>query len=633
MTIARLADGVGTGLIFYNGFTFSPAAATVGLSALPLPDSSGRTVKAVRYTFKIHDYLELTGGLALIGGLDGRTPSALAKLCKPAGVFRYRGRGFGDLAINTGKKWDAKWGPWPKVSNWQVKAGNGSVTVIEFDWEVEVVIPNCEDATFKGPGAFLERNFSVAYAIDRAGYTTKTTTAHLTVPQTRRRVDARLLEDHADLYRESLRPALPPNFRRASENFGLSEDKCTLTAVIVDEQLPPNLPPPGVIEARAEHSYQSIGMARWTGTLSAEYELARESVAAPLRRSVAGAILAFQDLLFERVSMAETMIRGRGLPGDAKILKKLAPGNVVIIPHTASASEVDVYGRTKVRISASYLACGVGLVEILERGGLWRRPGFVRTNPPWETWVSSVYGARGSAAAWGGRGHAQLAFGMSEDKIEDLCGPARTGGGGGPPGPLSGLTTSPPSVYGRQNAPPGLLSSLGDSLRKAFPAPDKLGSWIEFRADVTVRAHTGAVVGTTLPTAPLTRSASKQATWDVYAGLPAADEGQSAFPPLSDLLRESQTAGEVFVQQRTKPALYLTFSGVALRAGYTIPVPEVVSVNGKRPVLVGEPWFRQSVVANTIHPIVAAGWSQTFVFTDDEGVPTRAVPPVPVVLA
>ena len=82
-----------------------------------------------------------------------------------------------------------------------------------------------------------------------------------------------------------------------------------------------------------------------------------------------------------------------------------------------------------------------------------------------------------------------------------------------------------------------------------------------------------------------------------------------------------------FVQQRTRPKLYVTVGGVALRCGYGVPVPEVVSIGGKRPVLVGQPWFTQGVVGGTIVPVVKAEWSLTYLFTDtDGGAPLKPVP-------
>ena len=77
------------------------------------------------------------------------------------------------------------------------------------------------------------------------------------------------------------------------------------------------------------------------------------------------------------------------------------------------------------------------------------------------------------------------------------------------------------------------------------------------------------------------------------------------------------------VQARAAPTYYVTLVGRALRAGYTIPQPVLLSVGGNGVILSNRPginYFRTGVVANYGIPIVAAKWSLRYLV---RGVPAK----------
>src|SRR5262249_34253683 len=127
--------------------------------------------------------------------------------------------------------------------------------------------------------ALMEYNFKLGVSIDASGYSRRNFTGHIRIPQTRITVDDRRLSDQADAYREQVVPALLVGFRRESSDFALSDDKCRLDFTVVDVEVGPNYPPPGVVEVSMSHevSTDKVYGARWAATLSATYELARDT--------------------------------------------------------------------------------------------------------------------------------------------------------------------------------------------------------------------------------------------------------------------------------------------------------------------------------------------------------------------
>ena len=378
---------------------------------------------------------------------------------------------------------------------------------------------------------------------------------------------------------------------------------------ITDEQMPGHAPPPGIIEARLDHTYSSSTLGKWVGTLSGEYTMAKGV-------SVDVAVSAFLNMLLYRTSFATAMRSGAGLtlPAGAPA----PPGGAVgwPVPVSASATETDVFGHTQIRITSSYTFGGVGLSEVLAKGGLC-------TPPPrglggdWTAWATSA----GVAAALGARGHAKLTFNPREDVIVDLCGPVATLAPPTVPGGAAGSTGSGGAGGALGAVISAGVGALEGALKAAFPKPPPGSSWLYYVPVVTVHAlgGTGGIPVTTLPPAPLADSRTLQrGAFDVYgAGVEGGAKGP--IPGLGDLTAlNSQAGGETTVQQRARPQLAVTISGQALRVGYAIPMPEVRTVNGKKPVLIGEPYFSQRVVHPGVNaPVIRADWSATYLFVDD----------------
>jgi hypothetical protein len=592
----------------YGTYTFGPSAYTSNFSVRPNADPAGRTVVSATYAITVSETVSFDDNATA----EAYCANAVAVLSRNGDKLKYKGRGLDDLEVNVGggkgSKRDVNYGPWTREIKGVVTGGG---ITVQLEWTVEFTIVNCPDGLSKGVLSFV---FTVGFDIDREGYTTRRYESTLTIAATRKTVRDRTIESVADEFRDDTVPPPIPGFRRESQSFRTDLSKRELRTTVVDVQMPGNLPPVGVVDGSIEHSWQSQGLAKWTASLSATYDIARREGTA------ISAISHFLTLIKDRVAVAENMVVGAGLPGAVAG----RGGRVKVLPVQASASEPNVLGRLQVRLGCSYMVSGVGFSEVLRAGGLWV-PTEKRNDPVgnWKTWSASI------PTVMGPRGHANLAFTAKEDALVDLCLSGQTQTPQPPPGSFVGNIRDLIGASLLANAGAALAAALA----AAFPKPALAESWIAYRNFVTLRADTGRVIGNTLPSSPI-GAVKGTGQWDVMAQPkpPNQQGGNVPFPPLGGLIggQQSGTAnGTTFVHQRSKPTLYVTMSGVALRAHYQIPMPELVTVNGKAPTLVGEPWFHQGLIGETLTPINRAEWSMTYAFTTDGGDPTGGIPVPP----
>jgi len=497
--------------------------------------------------------------------------------------MKYKKRGFGVAEeVNRGKVWDVDWGPRVGPVDLQPLGGERTVACT---WQVQFRLPTCPDAVYKN--AVREFCFSLDYAIDRAGLTTRTYKAHVSIAVTRKAADSREIPDTADRLLEEITPPPLLGYERISQDRAISEDKSVLNLTVVDKQFPAFAPPPGCVSAKLRHSYDTIppGTVKWSGTFTGTYEVAKSATTGA---DTARTVQDFLSRVDDRLDEVGRMI------SDGKPL-----GRAGVIPTSIRVAEPDAYANRQIEITLTYMIAGVGLADILNNGGLWKPWGTQYNH--WEALTPTLHHPRGEA---------KLIFSAKDDRIVDLCGPADPKGPTRRPGEHAG---------GDFGDPPASPASLLGLMRKVFPPPTPERSWVDYQSQVSVQADTGRVVSKTLPIADglasLTQSGG--AHWDALQGHTTAVPGRSAFPPLQDQLRPSQTAGETVVHQRTKPTLWFRFTGSAVRVGFPVPMPELVQVNGEAVTLVGKAAFASGIVANVHVPVYGARWDLSYVATGD----------------
>lgn len=575
------------GAIRYGTFTFGAETETTGLSVVPQYDEARRTVIYNKYQFTIETVL---AGAPQ----DAAVRAIVQQLTKPAFPFTYTGRGIG-VTVNIGRARDVVWGPTPLSCDVKPLGGGNAV---KLTWKVEVHIPDCADAVYQF--AMMEFNYSINYSIDATGYTTRTHSGFVRIPQTRVTPGARGLIDSADAYREAINPRLPFGFRRIPGQFTLSMDKCRLDFSIVDEQLPPNILPPGIIEATAEHTVSSPPMKwmNWDCTLSATYELARGDGA-----TIAAARDAFFRLLRDRVTTT-TAAAAVKYPGD--LPGGDAPGREpsVVVPVSFSFSEPEIYGHTKAKFVATYMVKGAGITKMLAHSGAWRPTPDGR----WFAWTASI------PTATGPRGHARLVFDLKDDRIVDLCRETdfKMGDAADSGGPIKGDPVLP--------VPAGAIpGGIADIPAGVFPVPTPEKSWLHWESSTAISVDSGIVPLMTLPSAPIREvndllggswgatAAAHDRRWQ-GAALPKTDAfllaNTSQVPP------ENRPGGDY---QRRKQSCYLYFRGRAARVRFGIPCPVLQTWGNVKLVPAnrhdkGE-GFAGGIVGNVGWPVYGASWN------------------------
>lgn len=583
-------------VVSYNGVSFGNDTETLDCSIRPVLDSAKRTVIYNVYSFTIRGFASVGDGVTTT---DDTMTFIRRRLTRVAGEFRYRAVGLGDLTVNVPAESNARdviWGPKPTLLKWKP---HGQLTA-EVTWSVEVAIPPCDDvATWRF--GIMEFCWGVNWAIDKSGYTTRTFSGHLAIPQTRDTVDSRTFADQADRWREWLTPAIPPGFRRTPGNFQLSEDKCRLNFSIVDEEVGPNYPPPGVIDVQASHSFSTGNQlgGTWTGTLSATYEMERGTPRSE-------AFYHFVTLLRDR--QRESARQFSTFPGGKR-------ERVVPIPRAFTMGEPEIYGRRGAFFSCTYtFVCS--LRDMLRASGLWRPvPG---TN--WQQWAGSLAGN-----AMSSRGNAGMKFDAAGDHIIDLClpaaqsslpaaGPPPTRPGGRVPEEIRAEVTAGTSWLRYES---WLRIEVEDNVVEMKPLPPReppRQGGRDAEPPPSLIPPGGGIGGLSLsppsrgePAGPLPEFAGAKG--------PAAGRvaGKDPFPDL-----------EPFHQLQAKPSYYAVLHGWAMRAGFAITPPNLVSVGAARARPFNRPelgdGFEHAILDSWFGvPVYGARWQLRYVLAAHPG--------------
>lgn len=629
MTFLPLTPGVCS----YNGVTFPTETETVEIASRPVPDASGRTVKYVlhaitlKFTVAVEQLIVDQEG----GGFEESTDSPLEvirkRLTAYGGELHYENIGFGNLTINVqgtttqlglasgqgppnddDTVLDVEWGPKPTLLRWKPDAFNQAA---EVTWTVEVRIPECDTASYEF--ATMEAVYKLSFEIDRSGYTRRVYSGHVSIPQTRATVTGRTLSDQADRLRETINPARLAGFRRLPGTFTLDESKCRLDFHVVDEEVGPNYLPPGAIDGHVSQScYRGAERFNWTATLSGEWEVSRDF-------SLSMAWDWFYNLWKRR--------------SDAALNTPFLGGKQVSVITAMSVGEPDVYGKQRAAMSITwtYLAA---FDAVVRAAGVWT--GVPSNN--WAAWNTSL------SAALGPRGHARLAFSAADDALIDLCAQ-----GANTPRQNSSLKTPP--------------APTKTTLRNPYPEP--LTSWLFWWSSITTGQVDNIVEAKPLPPEPATPPAAPTggggggglgplqggSYLDPFPTPGSPDPGRVPRPQpggpgrvpatrviLPPVLNPTQTITGVtttdppsVIQKRTDSRYFAILRGGALRAGYPITPPVLLSVGGVRAIQAnrqGDGFYQLQRYSWFGVPVYEAGWQLYYILASR---PTGdvTVPPTP----
>jgi NAD-dependent dihydropyrimidine dehydrogenase PreA subunit len=567
-------------ILGYGSVRWGVACETLAMSVRPVLDAAGRSVKWLQYDFTLKFVIgEENQAVGLTTDLDMAT--LRAELSRVGLELHYLNVGYGALqsvpaeeentfGLPTNSR-DVLWGPRPQILQYKPMGTQSAECV----WSCQVCLAPCpEDALYEQ--GLLEWCWKVSFAIDRSGYTTRTTSGFVRVVGHRAGAESRQIADHADRLRERVEPQVPTGFRRESRSFQLSEDKARMDYSFTDTEEPPNAPPPRCVQVSASHilNMDSIYSVQWRGTLTATYEVARD---AP--RGAAEGM--FARLINERVRSRD------GVP----YLKPRTnfPTKTQIIFRGYEASEPEIYGKQTAAFRLEY-SFQVSLESLVAATGLWTP--IKQAGGDWARWSASM-----QPRAWHVRGNARMAFDAEDDAIIDICEdvqPDRNMRAATPPRPdvrtpvgrLENPTPSPSvswlfwisllrievtdETIELKPLPP--LEPLPDRIGMPRGGPYRLrtnpgGGPYSLRTDPGSEPISGRKSGVRADQVPPTAGTPKSV---------GVSPGQASGP--------SSPPGAPIIQQRASSTTHAILSGYAIRAGHPVIPPSLREVGGVKAV-------------------------------------------------
>lgn len=363
----------GHGTITYNGWTFAGPRVSSRLTARPEREETGRSATHLVFTLSVTAYItddsSGTGGSGSDAGSNVATIQYL--LSEDGGALTCTGLGYGNLSVNGGSSnRDVAWGPKTQLLTFNPVGASGC---IEVQWEATWSANRCGggSSTLLGAvGDLKSASYSIEYAIDRRGLTTRTVRGQLAMHINRAAAGGQTVGTSADALREQL--SVPPpldGFQRETQGWKTSADMGRLELHIVDKELPsPNGYPEGVTHMRLRHRVATadrLGI-RLLNTFSGSMRMAK---VVPLSLGFDRALL----LISERVQIA-----------------KLQTGNAVLFME--AYIEEDVFQHS-LSFSVRYIITTAGLRRMVSNSGLFT-PFNSTSHAAWQATADQTTGHR-----------------------------------------------------------------------------------------------------------------------------------------------------------------------------------------------------------------------------------------------
>lgn len=327
----------------------------------------------------------------------------------------------------------------------------------------------------------------------------------------------RQLADSADKYREALAAGTPLGFKRSSR-FHLSKDKARLDFTIVDAQIPSNNAyPKNVTDIQGSHT---VSVSRSQGG----FKIHRNIIAVDvnMRRGISG-VQAWTIFL--------NILRGRmRVPHDR--------GYSVFIDELSIDEEI--FGR-RCSFQAAYRIMDMPIEHIVYLTGLWEP----LRDYKWRDWRESMKIEQSV------RGTQGMFHNASADVIIDLCGGV----------PTASLVAD--------REPPAVRAPRAPVLTNEKPKPEY--SYLKYQAAVVPSRYRPVIRQSTLQS-PESPSSGASMRFDPRSGGVTAAQGGFDYGPQA-------TTADV-LQERGGGRYEIRLVGEAVRAGYEIPRPELVQVQG-----------------------------------------------------
>jgi hypothetical protein len=267
-------------------------------------------------------------------------------------------------------------------------------------------------------------------------------------------------------------------------------------------------------------------------------------------------------------------------------------GAVNLTQISFSAAEPQVYGKTTAQFSMTFMVvltlqdAGLGAFY---SGGLWTPV----PNSNWQLWQQSL-----SKSAFNQRGNANLIFNPADDVIIDLC-----------------LVKNPPQASS-QTALKGANFGKPAANKLLADQPDPNVSWLRYTNAIYLEYVDNIVEQKPLSSTTVVNPPAQPGGIGKFGD-------QTGFKPIV-----IPNMPNSILHQRGNPSFYVVMIGEAVRVGFEIPAPQLVSVGGLQafPANRRGDGFVQAIIGNNGQPIYGARWQLRYILPN---VPPQVISPPP----
>lgn len=540
--------------VIYNGFVFPPVINAKG-TVVPEYDKTGRSVKYLTIAITIsgiitqYDRTAPEAGIAS-ATIDSHMDTIRYRLTQPCQPLTFKLQGFGTFNIQQGTTYDVDYGPKPMVLDWE-PMGGGLAAKIE--WLVVTRIPACMYAdSFNG---IVELGYDVAWGISDASLLTRTVTGYVELAKTRLPNAGGTVASNSinasmsrwDRVLANFKTSFPPlpGYERLEEYVDSSNRK-SLKLTLKDVEIPSPSPyPAGVLKIDLTETLDAnLPFYEWnwgiSGSVTVPHTSRGTSSGSDTVNNKRLAWAAIGLILKERRNRAIGLKYITAAKDD--YAGKTNVHNVTYIPQRIKFSN-EMFG-VGISVDISYLLlCPSELV--LQASGMFdyvRIPGM--TWKAWRDFLSRNYAL-----------NPKFNITPQQEMVVDLCHP---------------LTSSSPGNI------PIAPNQRNDRSLFNTEAPPEDSSWIRYNNKFSFKNKNFTTVGAVL-------SPSAKPKYEAGVQDPKSESALEVTKPNSE---SSSSTGDRFMlpdlQTSTDEICYITMRGSAVRIGYPVNAPELISIGGAK---------------------------------------------------
>ena len=574
-----------------------------------------RANRGIKYTaLKLEVTAHVTNTQAGIP-IDRIFPAIRTTLSTPGNVLTWSGKGFGDFVINgvsavqgNAGFVDVDWGPKPELINF-IPLGSGLCARVTWNVTTKFKECNLKSGLANNLSKLLAFTWNSNLSFDDSGYATWSVNGELEIAQTY------ASRQSIDQWRSMTEPFMPVGFRPIRRSRKMSDDKRTLAFDYAYAEMPPMGIP--IMSTKAEGTYSVKAMEqgklynpmnRFIHNLQATFVIRPD---APRREAYLRFLGLFQGRLgssgygispldnrpaIQLLTPPLLRAAGRKITGKTWVWEN-PPVQSLPIPFVSNnpgpgafpayepgqvyirswGFEEGLYENSKtITFNASWhVLCRWD--SILPASGAWRK--VTDCDPAvWKSWMYDISGSDN----WGHYYHNTV-----NDAVINVCNTiappvATPGSWPRPTGPQVNADGTRPSNVLNNFQNQGLFGSWKDPDKGTSPEigavvdvlPEANLSWINYQCWFETELDPGTAILKSLPQA--TYSVDVLSSVDAYS---ANAQGATGSVNLASKSKQSDN-----VVRATTSTYKVTLKGYAVRIGYDIPVPGLVSWAGVKPI-------------------------------------------------